>query len=755
MPTVAIGVHVHAEPDQLHATVDSVRAHTAPPFTLILLPDGADRETSLALGRYPELRQLGSQEAAGAAAAFNRLVRNTDSQIAVLMESGVSVGPNWLAHLLRAIEADPRCGLAGPSTNRSWNEQGVFPGAASDRGAIGRTALEAERRFGSAHRTLQPLYSLADFCYAVRREVFDAIGTADESYGLGPCWEMDYNIRAARAGFHGVWVGASYVHRAAITDRRRREEALRFEASKHRYQDKFCGLRLQGLKKDYRSHCQGDACPNFAPASLIMPRPMPVAPVVPLPAPGNGPLISCIMPTYNRREFLPRAIGCFLRQDYPNLELIVVDDGSDTVKNLVPDDSRIRYFHLPRKLTIGAKRNFACEQACGEIIVHWDDDDWYPANRISRQVEAMARTGADISGTSRLYYQEAGSGKAFLYRYDGGGRAWVAGNTLAYRRSFWRHHRFLDIQVAEDSRFIWSAARASVHDLRDPALCVASVHAANASPKCTSSPYWTPYDADEIRALVGEPPAAPDSTAYPLISCVMPTFNRRPFIRLALACFQTQTYPRKELVVVDDGSDPVADLLEGVPDVKYRQLVRRLTIGAKRNLACHEAQGEIIAHWDDDDWYAPDRLELQVAPLLAGSADMTGLANRFVLEMPRGQFWTTADELHRRMFVGDVHGGTLLYRKSILKENIRYPEVNLAEDAVLIQQAIRREKRLVRLENAGTFVYLRHGRNAWKFEAGRFLDPAGWNPTSAPSGFSPQTLDLYRDAVEMMANVRA
>jgi hypothetical protein len=96
---------------------------------------------------------------------------------------------------------------------------------------------------------------------------------------------------------------------------------------------------------------------------------------------------------------------------------------------------------------------------------------------------------------------------------------------------------------------------------------------------------------------------------------------------------------------------------------------------------------------------------------------------------------------------GDVHGGRLLYRKSILK-NIRYPEVNLAEDAALLQQAIRRDKRLMRLENAGTFVYLRHGRNAWKFETGRFLDPAGWSPTTAPSGFSPQTFDLYRAAVE-------
>jgi len=43
------------------------------------------------------------------------------------------------------------------------------------------------------------------------------------------------------------------------------------------------------------------------------------------------PKISCIMPTYNRREFIPQALKYFERQDYPNKELIIVDDGTDTI----------------------------------------------------------------------------------------------------------------------------------------------------------------------------------------------------------------------------------------------------------------------------------------------------------------------------------------------------------------------------------------------------------------------------------------
>ena len=54
-------------------------------------------------------------------------------------------------------------------------------------------------------------------------------------------------------------------------------------------------------------------------------------------------VVSCIMPTADRRRFVPRAIAQFLQQDYANRELIVLDDGAEPVEDLVPDDPRVRY----------------------------------------------------------------------------------------------------------------------------------------------------------------------------------------------------------------------------------------------------------------------------------------------------------------------------------------------------------------------------------------------------------------------------
>src|SRR5262245_38881356 len=96
------------------------------------------------------------------------------------------------------------------------------------------------------------------------------------------------------------------------------------------------------------------------------------------------PLVSCIMPTFNRARFTAQAIRYFARQDYARRELIVVDDGSDAA---MPEERSggpaIRYVRLDSRKTVGEKRNIACEAAQGEIILHWDDDDWQASWRIS------------------------------------------------------------------------------------------------------------------------------------------------------------------------------------------------------------------------------------------------------------------------------------------------------------------------------------------------------------------------------------
>ena len=507
MRRIKIGILVDTEPARLQATLAGLRAHTPFAYELLLLPDGPDVPTQTMLATLRDIPQSAAATPCGAAACFNRLVRAADADVFIFLESGAIVGPGWLDHLLAALAADPRNGLAGPTTNIAWNEQGVYPHSGSTPADIAHTAHDAHACFGATVRTLEPLYSLVDFCYVVRREVIEVVGAADERYGLGPCWEMDYSIRAARAGFHGVWACAAYVHRLPFTARRRGEEDRRFELSKRLYQHKFCAGHLRGDKTDYRPHCRGDECSNFAQAASIeIHRPFPemavgdplitssckdnqpssVLPLLSNPAP----LVSCIMPTWNRRKFILHALDYFFRQDYPNVELIIVDDGDDPISDCLPADKRLRYIRLDRRLSLGAKRNLACQQARGVFIVHWDDDDWYPSWRVTAQVRALHEQRADVCGTSEVYYYELGRDRAwqYVYRRRGGTPGWLeipwriekpSGNIINFLMLKWERIRNFCGEPSQRSFMISEAHGGVRHD-----------SCGNVRRKVTMAAYW-------------------------------------------------------------------------------------------------------------------------------------------------------------------------------------------------------------------------------------------------------------------------
>jgi hypothetical protein len=216
------------------------------------------------------------------------------------------------------------------------------------------------------------------------------------------------------------------------------------------------------------------------------------------------PLVSAIMPTANRRPFVGKAIEYFRRQAYPNKELIIVDDGSDPIGDLIPDDENITYIRLNPRLSVGAKRNLACEKACGEIIMHWDDDDWHAPHRISYQVESLLKANVDVCGINSVLFYDQANGKAWQYIYPPNQRFWLSGNTLCYRKEFWVTHRFPGIDVGEDARFVWSGSRDQMTVLPDSAFHVSIIHGHNVSPKQTRGAYWRPYPVEDIRKLMME-----------------------------------------------------------------------------------------------------------------------------------------------------------------------------------------------------------------------------------------------------------
>ncbi len=214
-------------------------------------------------------------------------------------------------------------------------------------------------------------------------------------------------------------------------------------------------------------------------------------------------LATCIMPTADRRPFIPAAIRMFLAQNYLEKELLIVDDGASDVEDLVPLHPQIRYIRRTSRRSVGTKRNAACEAARGDIILHWDDDDWYAPWRLSYQISALESGQFDVCGLNRVLFVDAARDSAFEYVYPASGRPWVCGATLCYRKSFWEHHHFLDAQVGEDTRFIFSAREARVGVHADNRFFVGRIHAANTSPKRVNSGRFTSVPFETVRSVVG------------------------------------------------------------------------------------------------------------------------------------------------------------------------------------------------------------------------------------------------------------
>lgn len=96
--------------------------------------------------------------------------------------------------------------------------------------------------------------------------------------------------------------------------------------------------------------------------------------------------------TYRRPELLAELLYCFLAQDWPNKELVIVQDEAE--QQLVCDHPDVRIINWPRRMSsLGLKRNFGVSQCRGDYIFHVDDDDLYLPHKIRQGIENASAMG--------------------------------------------------------------------------------------------------------------------------------------------------------------------------------------------------------------------------------------------------------------------------------------------------------------------------------------------------------------------------
>ena len=168
------------------------------------------------------------------------------------------------------------------------------------------------------------------------------------------------------------------------------------------------------------------------------------------------PFVSICTPTFNRRPFWEYAIKCFDHQDYPKdkMEWIIIDDGTDKIKDLVCNISQVKYFEYDTKMPLGKKRNLMHEKSKGDIIVYMDDDDYYPPERVSHAVNMLlTHPNALCAGASEIYIWFKHIQKMFQFGPYGQNHA-TAG-TFAFKREMLRDHKYEEhAALAEEKAFL-------------------------------------------------------------------------------------------------------------------------------------------------------------------------------------------------------------------------------------------------------------------------------------------------------------
>lgn len=180
----------------------------------------------------------------------------------------------------------------------------------------------------------------------------------------------------------------------------------------------------------------------------------------------SQPLISTIVATYNRRDYLPETIDSILAQDYEPQEIIVIDDGStdDTKAVLEQYGERLLYIFQENQ-GVNAARNHGVRAARGEFLAFLDSDDLWVPEKLAQQMAVFfdrPETDAVYGHAEQFYSPEMDEAyRSRIHRPEGAQPAIVT-SSLLIRRSSFLEVGYLDETIVIGSDMEWYSRQKSV-----------------------------------------------------------------------------------------------------------------------------------------------------------------------------------------------------------------------------------------------------------------------------------------------------
>ena len=233
------------------------------------------------------------------------------------------------------------------------------------------------------------------------------------------------------------------------------------------------------------------------------------------------------------------------------------------------------------------------------------------------------------------------------------------------------------------------------------------------------------------------------------VSLCTPTFNRRPFIQQMVDNIMKQDYPRElmEWIILDDGTDPIGDLVKDIPFVKYIYSKERMSLGKKRNsmhqYCSFKNDNDILVYIDDDDYYPPERVSHSVETLNKSNALCAGSSEIYL-------WFNGINKMYKFGPYGPNHGtaGTFAFKRIMLKDTHYEDSAVLAEEKFFLKNYT---IPFVQLNPLKTILVISHEQNT--FDKRRLIDtnsPVCNDSSLVPSTFikDSKTLQFYTKDIE-------
>ncbi len=358
------------------------------------------------------------------------------------------------------------------------------------------------------------------------------------------------------------------------------------------------------------------------------------------------PEVSIIIPCYNQAHYLPEAVGSVVNQTFTHWECIIVNDGSSDNTPRIANSLVMQYSEKQIRLInqenkgLAEARNAGIKASKGKYILPLDADDLIHPEMLQKTVPLLeSHPEIAIVYTDVRHF---GSANRIVCAGEYDFKRLCFQNHLnycsLYRREAWESAGGYNPNMVwgyEDWDFWISCGEKGYYGKRiSEPLFMYRVKETSMYTKALEHHSELmariilnhPSLYDQKHALEAKLILDQCSTGKlktdPMVSVIVPTYNRPDTLKRTLESIAAQTYKRIEAIVVNDAGEDVSGVIETFHDrlsIKYLVHDKNKGLAAVRNTAIKHASGQYIAYLDDDDIFHPHHIETAVKVLTTTS----------------------------------------------------------------------------------------------------------------------------------------